>query len=129
RALVGNGEELLEIGDGGLVKGGGEKSQTVQCSQLIVRGAGGIRAVAIELPGAQAQDIIGHRRVTRQTIGRAGIIPSLDCRSARRCNRNVFIAGCGQQVGLIVVWPPLISKTINRSIYVTHQQPGDWLAG
>jgi hypothetical protein len=77
RQIVDRGE-LLHAGDGSLVEGWIEQTQLVERAQLVISHAGGrIGLGSVQLPGAHAEHVIGHRRVAGQAVRRAGVIPGL----------------------------------------------------
>ena len=87
---VGQGGELLNVGDLGFVDGGIEQPGAVEGAELIVGHAVGIAKVAVQLAGIDTQNIIGRRRVTEQTIAGAGIIPIVGVDAARGLNGDGF---------------------------------------
>src|SRR5437879_9765264 len=95
-----------------------------QSTQLIVGNSSlRVRFRAVELVGADAEDVTGIRVVAGQTILTTRKDPGLGvCRTARACDEIVLCNSTRQQVSIRIVAAPFVGDTVHAAGVVENKK-------
>ena len=106
----------------GFVDGGAEHSQAVQGADLVIGNAGGrVSKIAVELTRVDAENVTRAWCVAGQAISRTCVIPRPRLDADSIGDEDVFVQVRRDQVGVAIVGSPLVSRAVNRTAVIAHE--------
>src|SRR5262245_54584734 len=109
-----DGGQVIKTRDACLAEGRSEQANAIKRTKLIVGDAREVTKTLVKLASFHTQHVMCRRRMTREAINPAGIVPCLrPGRVIRIGDGDVLIYASVKQIGVAIVWTPLVSNPVN----------------